>query len=213
MNKNYSDKRFDGLLFRSYKLNNIYLRKIIREILLQRKQAEFYSKTLRKIFLHYHEIDVGMYSYGVFYPDLPVGTVIGRYTSVAPNFLVLNGSHPTTYKSTHPFFFNPDLGYVHTLRIERRTRLFIGNDVYIGANVILTPSVTSIGNGAIIAAGSVVTKDVPAFTIVGGNTAKIIRYRFTPDIIDMLVKSRWWEKDIEELLENELEFASFLKAF
>jgi virginiamycin A acetyltransferase len=151
-----------------------------------------------------------MYSYGVFYSDLSSVTVIGRYTSVGQNFLVLDGSHPLTHKSTHPFFFNPDFRYVSTLGIKRRAKLTIGNDVYIGANVVLLPAVESIGNGAVIGAGSVVTKDVPPFAIVGGNPAKLIRYRFGQNAIDKITNSAWWEKDIEELRNDEQKFASFL---
>lgn len=73
------------------------------------------------------------------------------------------------------------------------------------------PQVTSIGDGSVIAAGSVVVKDVPPFAIIGGNPAEIIRYRFSQQTIDEIRKSAWWEKDIEDIKRDEKEFASFLR--
>ena len=193
-----------------YRFQNRYLRKIIREVILRREGAELYSKTLRKIYAKYHGVQVGMYSYGAFHQILPSGTVIGRYSSMPRDLLVINASHPITHRSSFPFFFNPDLGYVDKLLIERRTKLIIGNDVYIGLDVTIMPAVSNIGDGSVIAAGSVIVKDVPPFAIDGGNPAKIIRYRFSQDTIDEITKSAWWKKDIEELKKDEQEFATFL---
>lgn len=197
-------------LFWIYHFQNKYIRKIIRSFLLRRPGAELYSKTLRMIYEKYHGVKIGIYSYGAFDPVLSPGTVIGRYTSIAPKFSVINGSHPTNHLSSHPFFYNPTLGYVDQLLIERRTKLIIGNDVYIGFNVAIMPQVTNIGDGAVIAAGSVVVKDVPPFAVVGGNPAKIIRYRFTPETIDKINASQWWTKNIDELKADEKEFTRFL---
>ena len=183
----YKESEWLGkLLFNIYSFPNRYLRKIIRETLLRRKRAEFYSKTLRQIYSRYHGVEVGLYSYGAFHQLLPSGTAIGRYSSMPRNLLVINGSHPIDHCSSFPFFFNPDLGYVDKLLIERRSRLIIGNDVYIGLDVTIMPSVTTIGDGAVIAAGSVVVKDVPPFAVVGGNPAKFIKYRFSPETIEKI---------------------------
>jgi acetyltransferase-like isoleucine patch superfamily enzyme len=204
-------KLLSKFLFAAYQINNRYLRKIIREVILRREGAELYSKTLRKIYAKYHGVIVGMYSYGAFHPILPHGTIIGRYSSIAKPLLVINGSHPITHISSHPFFFNPDLGYVNKLLITRRSKLIIGNDVYIGLDVTIMPSVTNIGDGAVIAAGAVVTKNVPPFAVVAGNPAKIIKYRFSQQVIDQIMQSAWWKKDINVIKENCSEFESFLK--
>lgn len=205
------DTWLDRGLLALYRIQNKPLRRIAREILLRREGAELYSKTLRKIYSKYYGVEVGMYTYGAFHPEFTPGTVIGRYTSVPRNLSVLHGNHPITHKSCHPFFFNPSLGYSEELLISRRTKLLIGNDVYIGTGVTLLPAVTSIGDGAVIGAGSVVTKDVPPFAVVGGNPAKIIKYRFSQETIEEMTKSAWWEKDIEEIKKDELEFATFLR--
>ena len=76
--------------------------------------------------------------------------------------------------------------------------IIIKNDVWIGAHCIILDGLT-IGNGAVIAAGSVVTKDVPAYAIVGGNPAKIIRYRFSREIIDEIEKTAFWDMDLKEI--------------
>ncbi|MHB8139329.1 MAG: CatB-related O-acetyltransferase [Smithellaceae bacterium] len=201
----------DKLLFWLYHFQNKYIRKIIRSFLLRKPGAELYSKTLRMIYDKCHGVKVGMYSYGAFDPVLAPGTIVGRYTSIAPKFSVINGSHPTNHMSSHPFFYNPALGYVDQLLIERRIKLIIGNDVYIGLDVAIMPQVTNIGDGSVIAAGSVVVKDVPPFAVVGGNPAKIIKYRFSQQVIDHITKSAWWKKDIDELKADEKEFAGFLQ--
>jgi virginiamycin A acetyltransferase len=158
-------------------------------------------------------VQIGMYSmYRLdHYSKLPRGTTVGRYCSLAKGLLVLDGSHPVRHKATHALFFNPDLRYVDRLLIERRKSLTIGHDVYIGANVTLLPNVTFIGTGSVIAAGSVVVKDVPPFAIVGGNPAKLIKYRFSDETIHTIMVSKWWEKDIDDLFADDAEFKTFLK--
>jgi acetyltransferase-like isoleucine patch superfamily enzyme len=77
-------------------------------------------------------------------------------------------------------------------------KVIIENDVWVGANVYIKNGIT-IHNGAIVAAGSVVTKDVPAFAIVGGVPAKLIRYRFEQEVIDKILASKWWDQDLDSL--------------
>lgn len=206
----YRDRPFlDRILNYIYKFNSRPIRKIIRELIFRRKGAGYYSLTLRKLWLKYHGVEVGMYSRGAFWSNLPPGTTVGRYSSLAKGLVVINGNHPVRFKSTHAFFFNPDNGYVDKLLIERRKCLTIGHDVYIGLNVTLLTNVTSIGTGAVIAAGSVVIRDVPPFAIVGGNPAKIIKYRFSEEKIKEIMASKWWEKDINEISAEKHFFMTF----
>jgi len=121
---------------------------------------------------------------------------IGRYCSIAPDVKIGDGNHPTDWLSTHPFQWGA------TPLVPKRddypkfskpnSSITIGNDVWIGTNVVITPNV-NIGDGAIIAAGAVVVKDVPPFAIVGGIPAKVIRYRFSNDIIERITAVKWWK--------------------
>jgi len=105
----------------------------------------------------------------------------------------------------HPFFFSPYFGYVQKELIHK-CELVIGNDVWVGQNAIFLPSVKRIGDGAVIGAGAVVTKDVPDFAVVVGNPAKILKYRFSEETQLKIKASKWWEKDITELQKNMDEF-------
>lgn len=128
---------------------------------------------------------------------------IGSFCSIANDVFIGLGTHPTDYFSTSPLVYrvtntfrvkliDEDLSFAEYAQIE------IGNDVWIGARAIVMDGV-KICDGAIIAAGSVVTKDIPPYAIVGGVPAKIIRYRFTPEKIDQLLKLRWWTWTTVEL--------------
>jgi len=99
-----------------------------------------------------------------------------------------------------PFFYNKEWGGFDVKDIERSS-LEIGNDVWVGYNVIITNKCKKIGNGAVIGAGSIVTKDVPAYSIVAGNPAKVIKYRFDEKTIDKIEKSKWWNYTPEQLME------------
>jgi virginiamycin A acetyltransferase len=199
------------LLLNLYAFKNKRLRSIIQDLITKMEGGEYYSVTLRKVFKKYHNIEIGMYSYGGCFSseNIPSGVIIGRYCSFARNVYVFNGNHPLSNRSTHPFFYNPYLGYVDDLLISR-TILTIGNDVWIGQNAIILKSVSKIENGAVIGAGAVVTKDVPAFAVVAGNPARIIKYRFSEDKIKEITDSAWWNRDIEEIKQDG--FSDFLSS-
>lgn len=108
-------------------------------------------------------------------------------------------NHPKNYASTHPLFFNTNLGGVKDNVIEFN-KLVIGNDVWIGQDVKITNKCNFIGNGAIIGAGSIVTKDVEPYSIVAGNPATVKGKRFSNDIIELLEKSKWYSLSPKELL-------------
>lgn len=130
---------------------------------------------------------------------------IGHFTSVARGVSMQDSYHDagrmTTYLIRHNLMNRPveeDLVSKGGIRI--------GNDVWIGAQSVILAGV-SIGHGAIIAANSTVTKDVPPYAIVGGNPASVIRYRFSEKTIEELLKSEWWNLSEEEIVEKYLAFS------
>lgn len=131
---------------------------------------------------------------------------IGKFCSISGNVTVGLPTHPTNFISTSPIFFSPNNG-TGTTWSNKKTfndqpeRTIIGNDVWIGINSIIMGGI-KIGNGAIVAAGSIVTKDVPDYTIVGGVPAKVIRKRFDHETIANLTKSKWWDKPDYLLKQN-----------
>lgn len=204
-------KPLSSILHWAYRYDNKFIRKAIIKMAHKYDGGEFYSVILRKIFSQYHGIEIGLFSYGCFNPiSFPSGTRIGRYCSFARNCALIPGNHPKNFRSLHPFFYNPALGVVDDLKIIR-TKFTIGHDVWIGTNALVLPNASKIGTGAIIGAGSVVTKNVPPFAIVAGNPAKIIKYRFSEKTISNLFESNWWEKDIDEIVSNRNTFNLFIK--
>lgn len=146
---------------------------------------------------------------------------VGRYCSIATDVRTVSGRHPTKdWVTTHPAFFSTmkqcGTTYVEKEFFSEETgRTQIGNDVWIGYGARILGGV-KIGDGAIIAAGAVVTQDIPDYAIVGGVPAKIIRYRFEKEQIEALKKIKWWEKDEQWLEENAALFQNidtFIYAF
>lgn len=128
---------------------------------------------------------------------------IGRYCSIGPeSFVIVNGDHRTDWTTTFPIRAAFDLGdgsYEGHPRLSGP--LVVGSDVWIGARALLFGG-TTIGDGAVIASGAVVTKDVPPYAIVGGNPATVIRRRFSDDVTERLQQLQWWRlepADVEEL--------------
>tara|TARA_B110000238_G_C16019735_1_gene392660 strand:- start:206 stop:847 length:642 start_codon:yes stop_codon:yes gene_type:complete len=125
-------------------------------------------------------------------------TEIGSFCSVGPYVICGLGIHPTDFVSTYPGFYikKPSVSYWfgsnHNVIEQKTTK--IESDVWIGARVTIISGV-HIGVGSILAAGSVITKDVPPYAIVGGVPAKVIKYRFSQEMIGKLLASKWWELD------------------
>ncbi|MCZ7399979.1 MAG: DapH/DapD/GlmU-related protein [Candidatus Methanoperedens sp.] len=134
-------------------------------------------------------------------------TTIGKFCSIASGCAIGIGKHPSKdFVSTFPAFFSKNnsgclISFATEDSFNEFERIEIGNDVWIGMNSIILDGVR-IGDGAIIGAGSVVTKDVDDYAIVGGVPAKLIRYRFTKEQIEFLKKFKWWDKDIEWIKKN-----------
>lgn len=135
----------------------------------------------------------------------------GKFCSIASGVSIGPGVHKTDGVSTHPVFYlkNTPLAKIYCdkdLFISSK-RTSIGHDVWIGEKAIVLDGVT-IGTGAIIAAGSVVTKDVAPYAIVGGVPAKQIKLRFIESEIDLLLKSKWWDNTEDWLEKNYNSFSN-----
>lgn len=125
--------------------------------------------------------------------------VIGKFTCIGPDVKIGLGTHPTSvFVSVHPAFYSGKgrLGktYADNEYFEEFQHTYIGNDVWIGSNVVIKGGVR-IEDGAIIASGAVVTKDVKAYSIVGGVPAKSIKMRFEEEQISILLQRKWWDED------------------
>lgn len=128
---------------------------------------------------------------------------IGKFCSIGSDSTIGGyAKHPTEFISTHPVFYSTRMqnGFTFSERdlIEETGIVNIGNDVWIGSNVIILDGI-SVGNGAIIAAGAVVTKDVPPYGIVGGVPARLIKYRFDSEMTDKISRLEWWNWPEEKL--------------
>lgn len=124
---------------------------------------------------------------------------IGSFCAIGVNVTVILSNHYYDYPAIEFDFYLKHFGQYPYI-IENRKNV-IENDVWIGDNVVILPEV-KIGTGAIIGAGAIVTKDVPPYAIVGGNPAKIIKYRFSDEVIKELLATKWWEWDDEKLRKN-----------
>jgi virginiamycin A acetyltransferase len=196
-----------AVLIRMYGNRRRFVRQLAVKLATAREGGEFRSTTLREIFRTYHRVDIGMYTHGGCFVPFAFGrnTTIGRYCSIARSAFAATANHPMERKSTHGYFHSPSLGYADAL--VEYTDLAIGNDVWMGHNSVVMPSVATIGDGAVIGAGAVVFKDVPAYAVVVGNPARVVRYRFAPETIAALLEEKWWDKDIEQLAPEMASFA------
>ena len=168
------------------------------------------------------KIGRGTYGYQSILNDFPICISIGRYCSINPTARIWN-NHPMDYVTTSPIldylgFFPSENFAVRKKCIKKYGKYFtnhpyensalrknepviIGNDVWIGANVCILPGV-NIGDGAVLAAGAVVNKDVPSYSVVGGVPEKVIKYRFNEDIRKALLEIKWWEWSVDEIEKN-----------
>ena len=179
------------------------------------EDINFFTKSDKK----YAAYQIGDWTYGR--PNIPWGHLskeetvrIGRFSSIAPGVAILvGGEHHIDWVSTYPFMILFERAKSLPWPARTKGDVVIGHDVWIGMNALLLPGVT-IGNGSVIAAGSVVTRDVAPYSIVAGVPARHVRFRFDPATIETLQKIAWWDwplPKIEEALP--LLMSSDIKAF
>jgi probable biosynthetic protein (TIGR04098 family) len=156
---------------------------------------EYESLALRRYFKKHYDIEVGLHTIGPFDRwRVPPGSRIGRYCSIARTARLLDADHPVDALSTHPYFYLRGFGVVAEDMLHLQPPL-VEDGVWIGHNAIITPGCHRIGRGAVVGAGAVVMQDVPAYAIVTGSPARLVRYRFDADTIAVIEATRWWELD------------------
>ena len=138
------------------------------------------------------------------WPEFGDRLIIGKFCAIASGtkFIMGPANHRISSVTTYPFavFGGAWERAVppHLSQLPHKGDITVGNDVWIGRESVIMPGVT-IGDGAIIAAYSVVTRDVPAYHVAGGNPARVIKPRFESGLIDLLQRLRWWDLEGEEL--------------
>ena len=136
------------------------------------------------------------------YPWILDRLIIGKFCQIAAGveFMMNGANHQMNAVTTFPFYtlegWDMEPPAIEDLPIKGDT--VIGNDVWIGQNALILPGV-HIGDGAIIGANSVVSKDVPPYTVAAGNPARFIRNRFDEELTELLLRFRWWDKEIKEI--------------
>lgn len=145
------------------------------------------------------------YSYISEYTQI-YNTFIGKFSNIAAQVRINPGFHPYEMPCQHHFLYRKEMyGFGEDdkafFNFRKVQKVIIGHDTWIGHGAVIMPGV-KVGNGAIIGSNAVVTKDVPPYAIVAGVSAKILKYRFSIDIIDKLEEIAWWNWSHEEIKER-----------
>lgn len=134
---------------------------------------------------------------------------IGAYCAIGGRLVVRSSDHHVCYLNMQDWFQREISGSTIRVSGKSKGRVAIGNNVWIGDSVIILPGV-QVGDGAVIGAGSVVTKSIPAYAIAVGNPAKVIKSRFSSDVIEALHDLNWWEWDKAKIRRNKFIFETDL---
>lgn len=194
-----------------YRTRNLYLEKNIH----LSRETQFDGNNRVCANTSFRKSKLGEFSYIGWHSNLN-HTKIGKFCSIGPHVEVVLGTHPVdTFVSTHPIFYSAKKQCGKTFvgktcfeeleYLDSQYCVVIGNDVWVGFGAIILQGVT-IGNGAIVCAGSLVTQDVEAYSVVGGVPAKHLKYRFDRDTRNRIAQSTWWDRDIEWIQKNLQQF-------
>jgi phosphonate metabolism protein (transferase hexapeptide repeat family) len=156
--------------------------------------------------------EIGDYSY-LGHDCIIADAVIGKFCAIAAGVRIGAPNHPIDRPSLHRFTYCPEYYDAEAqrdhafFRSRRGARVVIGNDVWIGHGVIVLPELT-VGDGAVLAAGAVVTRDVAPYTVVAGVPARPLRNRFPPAIAQRLARIAWWDWPFERIIARLADFQS-----
>lgn len=206
----------------SYGKNSIFEQKVLvakskigSNVIINMNTAVKYSELHDFVCLHQNckisYTTIGSYTYVAKSTEISK-TNIGKFCSIGSEVIIGLGKHPINFISTSPVFYSASkkqLGFSFTDEqlYDEYQNCKIGNDVWIGTRVLILDGVT-VGDGVIIAANSVVTRDVEPYSIIGGSPAKLIRKRFDEQTIKILQESEWWNWNVTSIRER---IASFQK--
>lgn len=180
-------------------ISNIYVHETT---IISETHLASWVKIQRQCYFYNSSIDSYTYFAGF---NSVMNAKVGKFCSIGANVCIGPGRHPLDFVSTSPVFYSTHkqcgITFADKSYYNEMGQVRIGNDVWIGTNAVILDDIT-IGDGAVIAAGAVVTKNVEPYTIVGGIPAKVIKKRFSAETIEKLLLFQWWNKDSGWLEEN-----------
>jgi len=183
-----------------------YIKKHLPSFLRKKEKPSKFERQTRRFKRNYPQFEIGRGSYGIpmVHPSHGGATLkIGSFCSISSNVQIyLGGNHRSDWVSTSPLnvFFEKKEGFEHE---KTKGDVIIGNDVWICGNAVILSGVT-IGHGAVIGNGALVSHDVAPYSVVAGNPAKHLRYRFSENVIEKLLRISWWDWP-EEILRQHMD--------
>ncbi len=181
------------------------IKQLIKKLLYFLKIRKFENPFFTKDFIEFKNDNIGEYTYGrpkVLFRNKNAKLIIGKFCSISTNVTIfLGGNHRMDWISTYPFNeIDRFQSYSKNIHGHPATKgsVSIGNDVWIGDGVTILSGI-NIGDGAVLAAKSLITKDVKPYEVWGGNPARLIKKRFSEEQIKILIEEKWWDKDISEI--------------